>query len=1129
MISRRITFSALFILILVASLFAGLTSCSGVLLQKESTDFALSFVAPGASSGRAADGAAHWNVTAWLELEDGTRLQSQQTAAMAREPVAIPFAPVAAGTRLKVKVELVSAQPPLQKYAGESEFMEVLPGEKTVRLELKLVDAELEEDAPPPESEEGEKEEPSIVNADTPTITAQPVGETKPFAAGQATAVTKELTVKASVSDGGTLTYQWYSNTSNSTTDGTPIEGATSSSYEATVNAKETKYFYCIVTNTNNSVSGAKTADIITSVVAVASVEGELASIAAKYTGSQGYMLVGQINHNDFTVTETYTSGTERVDVTVTPNENSYSIDATNGDSAEAIGQVPYTVTRIGTNVTTTAVVPIKYELDVNNLTIIGGATVEQNGNLKLTAGYKADGNDVQYKLYDESSSSNTYKVTEKVSISWTGDVQQSSAWEAFADTATAGQKTATVKLISTDEWCVATEGIQANHQYTVNALVNAATPDITEQPVGETKLADDSISSWTKKLNVTARSTDGGVLSYQWYSNNTNSTTGGTRIEGATNASYTPGNLNRGDIRYFYCEVTNTNTQVNGTTATSITTNVVVLAFVEGTLTSITATYHGSQGKSYMLVDSFSFDDFSVTGTYTANGQSITKKVTSLDGQYTFSGQSDDSGVLYVGNVPLTITNSSNPTIQAQVTVPIKYELDVSNLTITGDTTVEQNGNLKLTAGYKADGNDVQYKLYDESSSSNTYKVTEKVSISWTGDVQQSSAWEAFADTATAGQKTATVKLISTDEWCVATEGIQANHQYTVNALVNAATPDITEQPVGETKLADDSISSWTKKLNVTARSTDGGVLSYQWYSNNTNSTTGGTRIEGATNASYTPGNLNRGDIRYFYCEVTNTNTQVNGTTATSVTTNVVVLAFVGGTLTSGPSNQAELVQAIADAPEGDKITINNTIVITDTLVIDKYIIIEGSGDISLLRDNTGTITGPMIEVKKGGTLELSSITLDGQWNKSYTNGENNPLIYVNTGTLGLNGVTLKNNHMAYSGAYTDKNDQSVDLYAAAAIYALDSQLMILNSTFTDFSANSGKGGVINIEGTSPGAGIAIINSTVEACGGPSSRALQMGSTNNVFDQYIGYVINDKQSGLSRQIASITPTSPSP
>ena len=545
MISRRITFSALFILILVASLFAGLTSCSDVLLQKESTDFALSFVAPGASSGRAADGAAHWNVTAWLELEDGTRLQSQQTAAKAGQPVTIAFAPVAAGTRLKVKVELVSAQSPLQKYAGESEFMEVLPGEKTVRLELKLVDAE---------SEEGEKEEPVIVNADTPTITIQPVGETKTFAAEQARAVKKELTVKASVSDDGTLTYQWYSNTSNSTTDGTPIEGATSSSYEATVNAKETKYFYCIVTNTNNNVSGNKTADIITSVVAVASVEGELASITAKYTGSQGYMLVGQINHNDFTVTETYTSGTERVDVTVTPNENSYSIDATNGDSAEAIGQVPYTVTRIGTNVTATDVVPVKYELDVNNLTITGGDTVEQNGNLVLTAQYKTvDGADVEYKLYDESGSSNTYKVIENVTISWMEATQKDNAWEANAKTDTVGSQTATVMLSTRDnEWCVTTISIEKSYEYTVNALVNAATPDITEQPVGETKLADDSISSWTKKLNVTATSPDGGVLSYQWYSNNTNSTEGGSPIEGATNASYTPDNLNRGDIRYF-------------------------------------------------------------------------------------------------------------------------------------------------------------------------------------------------------------------------------------------------------------------------------------------------------------------------------------------------------------------------------------------------------------------------------------------------------------------------------------------------------------------------------------------------------------------------------------------------
>ena len=453
MISRRITFSALFILILVASLFAGLTSCSDVLLQKESTDFALSFVAPGASSGRAADGAAHWNVTAWLELEDGTTLQSQQTAAKAGDPVAIAFAPVAAGTRLKVKVELLSAQPPLQKYAGESEFMEVLPGEKTVRLELKLVDAELEE--------------PVIDNADTPTITAQPVGETKTFAAGKATEVTKELTVKASVSDGGTLTYQWYSNTSNSTTDGTRIEGATSSSYEATVNAKETKYFYCIVTNTNNNV----TADIITSVVAVASVEGELASITAKYTGSQGYMLVGQINHNDFTVTETYTSGTERVDVTVTPNENSYSIDATNGDSAEAIGQVPYTVTRIGTNVTTTAVVPIKYELDVNNLTITGGDTVEQDGNLVLTAEYKVNGND-SYNLYISPDSSSSYKIIENVLIIWTGAEQKDNAWEANAKTGTVGSQTATVKLSTRDEWCITTNSIEKSHQYTVNAAI---------------------------------------------------------------------------------------------------------------------------------------------------------------------------------------------------------------------------------------------------------------------------------------------------------------------------------------------------------------------------------------------------------------------------------------------------------------------------------------------------------------------------------------------------------------------------------------------------------------------------------------------------------------------------------
>ena len=307
--------------------------CTDVLLKQDS-QFALSFVVPGASSGRSADGAADWNVIAWLELEDGTRLQSQQTTAMAGEPIAIAFDPVAAGTRLKVKVELVSVTDPSLRYAGESELMEVLPGEKTVHLEPKLVGAEPEEDTPPPESEEGEKEEPVIVNAATPTITKQPEGKTESFAAGGTKDITKKLMVEASVSDGGTLTYQWYSNNTNSTEGGTPIEDANSDSYEASVPAGETKYFYCIVINTNNNVSGNKTASVTSNVASLASIEGSLESINATYKGE--YLLVGESSTN-FTVIENYSGGNR---VEISPIDGLYTVVV----PENSIGNVPVTI-----------------------------------------------------------------------------------------------------------------------------------------------------------------------------------------------------------------------------------------------------------------------------------------------------------------------------------------------------------------------------------------------------------------------------------------------------------------------------------------------------------------------------------------------------------------------------------------------------------------------------------------------------------------------------------------------------------------------------------------------------------------------------------------------------------------
>ena len=110
--------------------------------------------------------------------------------------------------------------------------------------------------------------DPGGVNAKVPNITGQPASATTWNVAND---TTHTLTVTATVTDGGSLSYQWYNNTSNSTSGGSTIEtgDATLSLAKTSYTSNGTYYFYVVVTNTNNSVSGNKTATATSSVATV--------------------------------------------------------------------------------------------------------------------------------------------------------------------------------------------------------------------------------------------------------------------------------------------------------------------------------------------------------------------------------------------------------------------------------------------------------------------------------------------------------------------------------------------------------------------------------------------------------------------------------------------------------------------------------------------------------------------------------------------------------------------------------------------------------------------------------------------------------------------------------------------
>ena len=77
-------------------------------------------------------------------------------------------------------------------------------------------------------------------------------------------------------------------------------------------------------------------------------------------------------------------------------------------------------------------------------------------------------------------------------------------------------------------------------------------------------------------------------------------------------------------------------------------------------------------------------------------------------------------------------------------------------------------------------------------------------------------------------------------------------------------------------------------------------GTFAYQWYSNTTNSTTGGTLIPGATNATFSPPTATV-DTRYYYCVVTQSGVGCNVTSAVST-----VIIVSAPTITTQPASSS-------------------------------------------------------------------------------------------------------------------------------------------------------------------------------------------------------------------------------
>jgi hypothetical protein len=108
-----------------------------------------------------------------------------------------------------------------------------------------------------------------LMSTDAPVITILTQPEGTSVIAGS---ISGSISIEATVTGEGTLTYQWYSNTTESNTGGTLIEGATSEEFDIPNDLTVgTAYYYCVV--------GSLDAESVASEVAVITVEAPVITI----------------------------------------------------------------------------------------------------------------------------------------------------------------------------------------------------------------------------------------------------------------------------------------------------------------------------------------------------------------------------------------------------------------------------------------------------------------------------------------------------------------------------------------------------------------------------------------------------------------------------------------------------------------------------------------------------------------------------------------------------------------------------------------------------------------------------------------------------------------------------------
>ena len=475
--------------------------------------------------------------------------------------------------------------------------------------------------------------------------------------------------------------------------------------------------------------------------------------------------------------------------------------------------------------------------------------------------------------------------------------------------------------------------------------------------------------------FSVNTKAASGHTLTFQWYSNTTESNSGGTAISGATGSSYSvPTGKSGGTTEYYYCEISDGNvkftTRAAKLTVEAPTTYTVTCKTAEyGSVAADKATAAEKETVTLTVTPTTGYVLDTLTADYTEGGQQ--KMITptadandTTDTKYTFTMPAANvtvtatfkqAGIIIVTNADAleealgtASKDPDNPTV-------IRLEADLSGSFEIGSGTyviLDLNGKSIISSGTRAISVNGNLTLRDSAGggavSGENYGVSVISSASFTmeggtvsgrqycvsgrytykgGTLQPTGEGALFiALGEQSSNKNIQVQLgADIDMGFDVANGSSLDlngHFLVIDEIDDSVT--LTESGAMLTQPEDCSLTAGytSGSFSVNTKAASGHTLTFQWYSNTTESNSGGTAISGATGSSYSvPTGKSGGTTEYYYCEISDGNVKFT-TRAAKLTVEAPTIY----TVTCKTAEHGSVAADKATAAEKDTVTLTVT-----------------------------------------------------------------------------------------------------------------------------------------------------------------------------------------------------------